>query len=238
VGCDIRDKNFYLNSSEKYTVCKGCTQAYQQKINCVMDLKTSETNIIQKSIDAAFSHPFDATILNGDFNYLYLLLELEKYEPKFEVNKKVKIIHAPSDDGIKGTSYVIQAIEKLKRENVDFDFELLRNKSHNKLMESIRNADILIDQMTAGWYGLISVEAMALGKTTVCFLNDELYKYIADIPIINLNPDNLTEGLKKLISEREKLQEYGKAGRKFVEKYHDYVKNSIDILKITTGETL
>jgi glycosyltransferase involved in cell wall biosynthesis len=105
-------------------------------------------------------------------------------------------------------------------------------------MESIRNADILIDQMTAGWYGLISVEAMALGKTTVCFLNDELYKYIADIPIINLNPDNLTEGLKKLISEREKLQEYGKAGRKFVEKYHDYVKNSIDILKITTGETL
>ena len=90
--------------------------------------------------------------------------------------------------------------------------------------------------MVAGWYGLISVESMALGKTTVCFLRDELYNYISDIPIINLNPDNLYEGLKKLILEKEKLPEYGKAGRKYAEKYHDYKKNSLDILKITTRE--
>jgi glycosyltransferase involved in cell wall biosynthesis len=130
----------------------------------------------------------------------------------------------------------MEAIEKLKQSGVDFEFELLRNKSHDEIMESIRNADILIDQMVAGWYGLISVEAMALGKTTVCFLRDELYNYIPDIPVINLNPDNLAEGLKKLILEREKLQEYGKAGRKFAEKYHDYAKNAMDILKITIGE--
>jgi glycosyltransferase involved in cell wall biosynthesis len=236
VGCDIRDKNFYLNSSEKYTVCKNCTEAYQKKIVCVMEDKHSESATIQKYIDAPFSHPFDAMILNGNFNYLYLLLELEKYVPEYEINRRVKIVHIPSDDGIKGTTYVLEAIEKLKKENIEFDFELIRNKPHNEVVEIIRNSDILIDQMVAGWYGLISVEAMALGKTTVCFLRDKLYEYIPDIPIINLNPDNLAEGLKKLVAERERLIEYGRAGRKYAEKYHDYIKNSLDMLKITMGE--
>lgn len=236
VGCDIRDKNFYLLSPEKFTVCKNCSVEYQVKIGCVMEDKLVETDIIQKHIHAPFSHPFDAMILNGNFNYLYLLLELEKYQPKYEVNKKIKIVHIPSDDGIKGTNYVIAAIDKLKAEGVDFDFELIRNKPHDEVVEIIRNADILIDQMVAGWYGLISIESMALGKTTVCFLREKLYEYIPDIPIINLNPDNLAEGLKKLIAEKDMLPEHGRKGRAYAEKYHDYIKNSMDMLKITLGE--
>lgn len=236
VGCDIRDKNYYLKSPEKFTVCKNCSTDYQVKIGCVMEDKLVESAIIQKHIHAPFSHPFDAMILHGKFSYLYLLLELEKYQPKYEVNKRLKIVHIPSDDGIKGTNYVIEAIDKLKSGGVDFEFELIRNKAHDEVVEIIRNSDILIDQMVAGWYGLISIEAMALGKTTVCFLRDELYNYIPDIPIINLNPDNLAEGLKKIILEKDKLQEYGKAGREYAEKYHDYIKNSLDMLKITMGE--
>jgi hypothetical protein len=236
VGCDIRDKNYYLQSPEKFTVCRNCSVEYQVKIGCVMEDKLVESAVIQKYIDAPFSHPFDAMILNGKFNYLYLLLELEKYQPKYETNSKIKIVHIPSDDGIKGTNYVMAAIEKLKNKNVEFEFELIRNKPHDEVIGSIRNSDILIDQMVAGWYGLISIEAMALGKTTVCFLRDELYNYIPDIPIINLNPDNLADGLKKLIMEKEKLGGYGMAGRKYAEKYHDYIKNSMDMLRITVGE--
>jgi hypothetical protein len=79
VGCDIRDKNHYLSSTEKYTVCKNCTEIYQKKVACVMEQKISESGVIQESVDASFSHPFDATILHNKFNYLYLLLELDKY---------------------------------------------------------------------------------------------------------------------------------------------------------------
>ena len=238
VGCDIRDKNFYLNSPDKYTVCKNCTIEYQEKVDCVMEKKINESGVIQENIDASFAHPFDATILEEKFHYFYLLLELEDYKPKYETNKRIRIIHAPSDAGIKGTNYVLDAIEKLKKRNLDFEFELATGKSQSDLKEAIRNSDILIDQMVAGWYGLISVEAMALGKTTVCFLKQSLYNFIPDIPIINLNPDNLAEGLEKLINEREKLQSIGMAGRRFAEKYHDYSKNSMNILSITTGKNL
>lgn len=238
VGCDIRDKDFYLNSELKYTVCRNCSDSYQKMVGCIMEIKKNEAKKIQETIDASFSHPFDAMILNGKFNYLYLLLELDKYMPDYTIRpgRRIKILHAPSDDGIKGTNYVLKAINDLKDSGIEFDFELLKNKSHSETITSIKNADILIDQMVTGWYGLISIEAMALGKTTVCYLRDELYNYLPDNPIINLNPDNLAEGLKKLILEKEKLSEYGKKGRAFAEKYHDYIRNSYDILKLTVGE--
>ncbi len=236
-GCDIRDRNYYLNLPRKYTACKDCSPAFQKRIGCIMEEKIKTTAIIQKNIGVSFSHPFDASMLNGKYHYLYLLLELEQYEPKFESNKRIKILHAPSDDGFKGTRYVISAIEKLKKDNTDFDFELLRNKTHDETIEAIKNCDILIDQMVAGWYGLISIEAMALGKTVVCYIDDKLYDYLPDLPVINLNPDNLAEGLKQLIGQKEKLTEYGKLGRKFAEKYHDYKTNSKAILDITLQET-
>ncbi|RPI15676.1 MAG: glycosyltransferase family 1 protein [Ignavibacteriae bacterium] len=231
VGCDIRDMNYYLNSTDKYTVCKNCSDSYRVKVGCVMEKKISETASIQKEINASFSHPFDAQILNGKFNYLYLLLELEEYKPNYNINNKIRIVHSPSDEGIKGTNYILAAINELKKSGIEFEFELLKDKTHNEVKEAISNADILIDQMVAGWYGLISIEAMALGKTTVCYLRDELYNYIPDIPVINLNPDNLADGLKRLIQEKDKLKQYGIAGRKFTEKYHDYRKNSLSILQ-------
>jgi len=232
VGCDIRDKYHYVKSPDKYTVCKNCTDDYQRKIGCVMEHKLKETETIQKYIDVSFSHPFDAMILKGKYKYLYLLLDLENYVPEYSLNSKIKIVYAPSDDGIKGTKYVVAAIENLKAAGIDFEFELLRNKSHSEIITSIKNADILIDQMVAGWYGLISIEAMALGKTVVCYIRDKLYDYLPDLPIVNLNPDNLAEGLKLLIQNKDELVTKGRAGRAFVEKYHDYIKNSAQMLEI------
>jgi hypothetical protein len=233
IGCDIRDKNFYLNSADKFTVCKNCSVLYQEKIVCIMERKIKESSYIQKHINASFSHPFDSMILNGKFNYLYLLLELDQYKPKYTANPVIKILHAPSDEGIKGTKYVLEAIGKLKEKKINFEFELIKNKTNSETIDAIRNADILIDQMVAGWYGLISIEAMALGKTTVCFLRKDLYNYIPEIPIINLNPDNLAEGLENLITGRKKLPLYGQKGREFVERYHDYVRNSLLMLNKT-----
>jgi len=171
-------------------------------------------------------------ILNGKFNYYYVPLELEKYEPVYNLNKRIKIVHSPSDDGVKGTKYVIEAIEKLREEGIDFEFELIRNKPNYYVINTIKNSDIVIDQVVLGYYALLSIEAMALGKTVVCYIKDKLYDYLPDIPIVNLNPDNLAEGLKGLITDRNKLISYGKLGRAFVEKYHDYKKISAQMIKI------
>jgi len=232
-GCDIRDRDFYLTLPRKYTACKNCTEAYQKRVQCIMPQKLSEAAYIQENIDISFSHPFDAMILNGNYRYLYLLLELDQYKPNFSLNERIKILHVPSDEGFKGTNYVLSAIEKLKNDpecSDKFEFELLKNKTHDETIEAIRNCDILIDQMVAGWYGLISVEAMALGKTAVCYIDEKLYDYLPDLPIANMNPDNLAERLKSLINKKDSLPDIGRLGRAFVEKYHDHIRNSKTML--------
>ena len=65
----------------------------------------------------------------------------------------------------------------------------LSNKEARKRYET---ADILIDQLLAGWYGGLAVELMALGKPVICYIREDDLKYIPkemrdELPIINAN---------------------------------------------------
>ena len=85
-------------------------------------------------------------------------------------------------------------------------------------------ADIFIDQIVGGWYGTAAIEAMALGRPTICFLRESYFDHInygTEIPIINAMPATLFDMLKKLLKENNNLSEIGKKSREFVEKYHD-----------------
>ena len=58
-------------------------------------------------------------------------------------------------------------------EGLDADLELVEGLHHDEAFERYRAADIVVDQLNAGWYGLFAIEAMALGKPVVTFLHDE-----------------------------------------------------------------
>ena len=78
------------------------------------------------------------------------------------------ILHAPSSRRRKGTEHVIAACEGL-----DADLEIVEGLHHDEAFERYRDADIVVDQLNAGWYGLFAIECMALGKPVVTFLHDE-----------------------------------------------------------------
>ena len=52
-------------------------------------------------------------------------------------------------------------------EDLDADLELVEGLHHDEAFERYRAADIVVDQLNAGWYGLFAIEAMALGKPVV-----------------------------------------------------------------------
>ena len=78
------------------------------------------------------------------------------------------ILHAPSSRPRKGTEHVVAACESL-----DADLVLVEGLHHDDAFERYREADIVVDQLNAGWYGLFAIECMALGKPVVTFLHDE-----------------------------------------------------------------
>nr|WP_275581917.1 glycosyltransferase [Brevibacillus fulvus] len=93
--------------------------------------------------------------------------------------------------------------------------------SNEEALRLYAQADIIIDQIRCGSHGLLSVEAMALGKPVVAYIRDDLAaKFPPDLPIVNANPDTLYEQLKKLLEQPELRQQLGIQGRQYVEKYH------------------
>lgn len=134
---------------------------------------------------------------------------------------KLRILHAPSNQSVKGTEYVIQAINKLEQDGYDIDFILLENISHDEVLKQIELSDIIVDQLILGWYGVFSIEAMCIGKPVLCYIKPDLLVSFQDLPILNTTPESVYTNLIKLIESPELRIKLGIQGRKYVEKTHD-----------------
>lgn len=141
-----------------------------------------------------------------------------------EENKKPVIVHAPSDKRIKGTEYVLDAISRLEKDH-DLEFVLVHGMPHRQAIEIYQRADIIVDQLLIGSYGIFTAEAMALGKPVICYIREDLLDtYPQELPIVSASPDNLYEQLKILVENPGLRHTLGLRGREYAEKYHDSLK--------------
>ncbi len=147
-------------------------------------------------------------------------------------NKKIKIIHAPTDREKKGTRHVLAAIERLKKEKYNIDFILIEKKTNNEVLEICKNADIIIDQLVLESHGIFPIESMALGKPVLCRIDEKFIKYYPGLPILRTDPDNICENLKLLIENPDLRKDIGEKGRKYVEDIHDSKKIAGQLLEL------
>jgi glycosyltransferase involved in cell wall biosynthesis len=110
--------------------------------------------------------------------------------------------------------------------------EGMSNAEARKVYES---ADVLVDQLFAGWYGGLAVELMALGKPVLVYIRDEDLGFIppemkADLPFLQITPVTVEDALcDLLLMPRESLVALGKKSRAFVERWHDPLNIARDI---------
>ncbi len=131
------------------------------------------------------------------------------------------ILHAPSSRRRKGTEHVLAACEGL-----DVDLVLVEGVHHSEAFERYRDADIVVDQLNAGWYGLFAIECMALGKPVVSFLHPEAVRHTEDalgerVPIVRATKDDLRTRLEPLVASAGERRRIGAESRAYVERVHD-----------------
>lgn len=137
------------------------------------------------------------------------------------------VLHAPSHKGVKGTRFILDAVERLKNDGISFEFVVIEGMSHAEARKQYERADLLVDQLLAGWYGGLAVELMALGKPVICYIREDDMKFIPDemardMPIIRSTPDTIYEILHHYLTDaKDKLHEIGLQGRRYAEKWHD-----------------
>jgi glycosyltransferase involved in cell wall biosynthesis len=130
------------------------------------------------------------------------------------------ILHAPTNPEFKGTAIVESVLAQLQRTH-SFQYRRIEGMSHVEATKLYREADLIIDQVRCGSYGLLSVESMALGKPVVCYIRSDLVgTFPGSLPIVNANPDTLYEQVKMLLENPEMRHQLGMAGRRYVENFH------------------
>lgn len=152
-------------------------------------------------------------------------LELYPYVGVKEIRENdadpIKIIHAPSKRILKGTEDVLRAVKQLKSQGYNIKLFLVENTPHKEALEYYKQADIVIDQLLIGWYGMVAQECMALGKPVCVYLREDLEGYIPSHPMLNTTRDNIVNNLKQLIEDAALRANLGEKGRIYVEKVHN-----------------
>jgi len=182
-----------------------------------------EMPVYKKHCNNIFVTTPDILKWSKDSIWIPVPIFIDDFKMKNENNDSdiINIVHAPNNREVKGTKYVIDAVEKIKRKGYNINFKLVENTSHEVVMGLLKNADIVIDQLLIGWYGMVSVEGMAFGKPVCVYINEELQSYLPNNPLVNTDKDKLFDALIGLIEDKELRKDYGKKGRNFAKDFHD-----------------
>jgi len=236
VGSDIRSKKYLEwkgENIEKY-LHNGLKEFPISELHQLKLIKDS----LKYSYCILVSTPDLLEIIPSAIYFPALLDNLPHIDRKEETNtKKIIILHSPSGTKTKGSKYIYNCLDTLKLEYPDIVKIVIPTAkdyyyalTRYKLLEEMNKADIVIDQMIIGWYGLKSVEALALGCEVICYIDDDLKKYMFDdTPIIVANVNNLYQELKRLVEFRLTKTDKTK-NLEWVNKYHSIESNN-QILK-------
>jgi hypothetical protein len=218
VGCDIR--------SLDYSHWKAIhIQEYLAGVDAFPKSESWQKKLIRDAVQYAdtilVSTP-DLKEIIPQATYFPVLLDLDKFLDelnKIEVEKKtdeIVILHSPSNlfqTQTKGTAYIIPALKKiaaLPQYNVRLILPSEKDESRSTkysstrydLFKHFKEADIVIDQLITGWYGLLSVEALAAGKEVICYVDEHLKPNLfPDCPIEIADVNNIEEVIIKCIEK-------------------------------------
>ena len=183
---------------------------------------------IEEYADVIVSHPTMATLQNRPYaQYLSVGIPMPhiKAEQSNEMERKsdaFQIVHAPSNPEAKGTDEIKAAIAKLRSEGYKIDLSLLINVPNSKVLEALRNADLLIDQVFSDTpMAHLATEAATQGcPTVVCGYDLKALQRIVPAkdwpPTIIGEPDELYDCIKWALDHSAERLEIGRAAHAFV----------------------
>jgi glycosyltransferase involved in cell wall biosynthesis len=226
VGSDIRipENDFAINPYFKSIFYNGYEYSYESK-----DVSLANQTSFA---DAGFA----VIALQGMSHYIAFDLFQKVYKSRIRIDtalfapeyppvlkSKVVIAHSPTAPICKGTKHVIDAINRLKDEGYNIEFDLVINRSHKEAVEAIKACDIFVDQLILGSTGMAAIEAMAYGKPTFAYINDKVKKedYPDNLPVVNSTIESLYSNLKIYINDSICRHTLGIDSRKYVEENHD-----------------
>lgn len=192
--------------------------------------KLKTIQMAERYADLILSQPGNGQLQTRPYMRMNVPLDLAQLRFNVPGREIPLILHAPSNRNIKGTDYVLAAIEQLKQEGIPFEFRLIEKMPNAQLRSLLAEADIVVDELFADTVGVLSLEAMATGNVVLVHYPAEYAAVPSDCPAVNVTKDDLADKLRQVILDRELRRRLVCAGRPYVETYHDHRRVAQQIL--------
>lgn len=221
-GSDIRNQEFVLHIADRYL-------KPEQTKGDVPPLSTeSQRRRVARwrsYANAIFVSTPDLLKIVPEAVYIPQPIDLSQWEFVSIENphrSPLVVLHMPSHRGMKGTEFVLKSVAQVNSLGHNLELRLAEGYNRNEVRELYKDADIVIDQLLIGAYGLVSVEAMATGRPAICYISDDVRPLYPDsLPVLSATPLDLGDVLLKLITNNSLREHLGHEGRGYVERYHD-----------------
>jgi hypothetical protein len=142
------------------------------------------------------------------------------------------VVHGPSDPRYKGTAQIQSAVERLGHRR-PVELRVLTGVPHARLLEEVRDADVVIDQLDSVVTGVFALEAMQLGVPVMGEFDPGLLpSFQADIPLVRITAKTLEAELDALLGDDGRRRDLGARGHEYVSRVHTPARVAAAVLKV------
>ena len=131
------------------------------------------------------------------------------------------VVHAPSNPMLKGTRIVERVLGPMAERGL-IELRMVTGVPPQAAAELIAHADVVVDQLLLGLYGVLACEAMAAGRVVLGHLGDSLRDRVpVPVPVTEVDPVTLAGRIEAVLDDREAARAAAAAGPDFVSALHD-----------------
>ncbi len=135
------------------------------------------------------------------------------------------VAHAPSGAILKGSDLIDPILTRLEEEGL-LRYQRVSGVPSSEMPEVYKSADIVIDQIRLGIYGVAACEAMAAGRIVVSHVSNQVRDFVRsetglELPIVETTPDQLEARLREIIAHPSEYLRTAAQGVDYVEEVHN-----------------
>ena len=213
-GCDVRSRKHML-ATHAWSTCTECEPF------CIPKRQDRILREARQYANAELVSTPDLLESVPTAQQIHVAAWLPDYEPRPFREVPKLVLHAPTNRLIKGTSHIEAAFAKLRPRFPGIEFRTVEKLPWTRLRDALAECDVFVDQVFMGWYGMVSVEAMALARPALAYLRPEFEPRAQGCPLVRITVDTLADDLAAVLSDTPRRRELGEAGRAWVEREHD-----------------
>ena len=145
------------------------------------------------------------------------------------------VVHAPSREVMKRSDLIDEALMNLHEQGA-ITYRRITGVPNSEMPSVLAGADVLVDAVGTGNYGVAACEGMASGCVVVSYIDSQVADFVShetgrDLPIVHTEPNEVSDTILRIIDDRPRYQALAAAGLPFVTEIHDGARSAESLRK-------